>query len=96
MASLQFKYLGLSVGGNPQHASTWASLVDELRSRLVSRKIGMLVLEAELSYLTIYVLRSIHVFYPSFVKMPNKVWKSVFRTQRNSWGRGRGGWGEIA
>lgn len=38
VASVSFKYLGLSVGGNPRRESTWVRVLDGLQNMLISWK----------------------------------------------------------
>jgi hypothetical protein len=83
---IPFKYLGLPVGANPRKMSTWAPMVEKIRSKLNSwgnRHIsfgGRLVLINS-------VLNSIPIFYMSLMKMPVQVRKKVVRIQRDFlWG----------
>jgi hypothetical protein len=83
---IPFKYLGLPVGASPRKMSTWAPMVEKIRSKLNSwgnRHIsfgGRLVLINS-------VLNSIPIFYMSLFKMSVQVRKKVVRIQRDFlWG----------
>jgi hypothetical protein len=83
---IPFKYLGVPVGASPRRLSTWAPMVEKIRSKLNAwgnRHIsfgGRLVLINS-------VMNSIPIFYMSLMKMPVQVRKKVVRIQRDFlWG----------
>jgi hypothetical protein len=89
--SIPFKYLGLHIGANPRREVTWEPLLDHLRKRLFSWRNKHISLGGRIVMINA-VLNSIPIFYLSYYKMPNKVWKKVVRIQREFlWGGPKGG-----
>jgi hypothetical protein len=89
--SIPFKYLGLHIGANPRREVTWEPLLDHLRKRLLSWRNKHISLGGRIVMINA-VLNSIPIFYLSYYKMPNKVWKKVVRIQREFlWGGPKGG-----
>jgi hypothetical protein len=89
--SIPFKYLGLPIGANPKSESTWEPLVNHLRAKLFSWRNKHISLGGRIVMLNA-VLNAIPIFYLSFLKLPQKVWKKIVRIQREFlWGGVKGG-----
>jgi hypothetical protein len=81
-----FKYLGLTVGGNPRSVTTWEPMLNTIRSRLGSWGNKFVSLGGRIVMINA-VLSAIPIFYLSFLKMPVKVWREVVKIQRKFlWG----------
>ncbi|GAU51438.1 hypothetical protein TSUD_413380, partial [Trifolium subterraneum] len=90
-----FIYLGLPVGANPRRASTWDPVVKAIERRLMSWKNKYVSLGGRVVLIN-SVLAAIPIFYLSFLKLPNCVWKSIVKIQRNFlWGGVVGGSSKI-
>ena len=79
--SFPFRYLGLSVGGNPGRVSTWDPLLEHLTKKLNSWGNKYISLGERIVLLN-SILNSIPIFHLSFFKMPVKAWKKIVRIQR--------------
>jgi hypothetical protein len=76
-----FKYLGLPVGTNPRHLSTWEPLLVFPKKRLSSWGKKYISLGGRIVLIN-SVLNAIPIFFLSYLKMPASVVKSVVRIQR--------------
>jgi hypothetical protein len=91
LGSIPFKYLGLPIGANPKSDATWEPLLESLRKRLFSWRNKHISLGGRIVMINA-VLNSIPIFFLSFMKLPNKVWKKIVRIQREFlWGGVKGG-----
>jgi hypothetical protein len=81
VGSTPFKYLGLPVGANPRKWSTWDPMLKVIRGRLGSWGNKYVSLGGRIVLINA-VLNAIPIFYLSYMKMPNKVWKELVRIQR--------------
>jgi hypothetical protein len=91
LGSIPFKYLWLHIGANPKSESTWDPLLDHLQKRLFSWRNKHISLGGRIVSINA-VLNAIPIFYLSFYKIPNCVWKKVVCIQREFlWGGPRGG-----
>jgi hypothetical protein len=91
--SIPFKYLGLPIGANPRNELTWAPLLEQLRKRLFSWRNKHISFGGRIVLINA-VLNAIPIFYLSYLKLPNIVWKKVVRIQREFlWGGVKGGKG---
>ena len=77
---LPFKYLGITIGGNPRRITFWNSIVDKIKSRLSSWK-GRLLSMAGRICLIKSVITTLPLFYFSFVKAPIAVYNHIRRIQ---------------
>jgi hypothetical protein len=83
---IPFKYLGLPVGTSPRRLSTWAPMVERIRSKLNSWGNKHISFGGRLVLIN-SVLNSIPIFYMSLMKMPVQVRKKVVRIQHDFlWG----------
>jgi hypothetical protein len=85
--SLPFKYLGLSVGANPQKLETWEPLLNVIRGKRGVWRNKYVSLGGRIVLINA-VLSAIPVFFLSFLKMPGRVWKELVKIQRNFLWRG--------
>ena len=92
IGSFPFKYMALPIGANSRKLSTWQPLLDMLLTRLsswINRFVGwggrVILLNS--------VLDSIPIFFLSFLKMSNGVWRHIVRIQRRYLCVCVGGWG---
>jgi hypothetical protein len=84
--SIPFKYLGLPIGANPRNESTWNPILEHLQNRLFTWHNKHISFGGRIVLLNA-VLNAIPIFYLSYLKLPNKVWKKVVRIQREFlWG----------
>ena len=84
--SLTFMYLDLPVGANVRKLSTWEPLLEHRRGKLNSCGNKYISLGGRIVLLN-SMLKSIPIFYLSFLKMPMKVVKEVVGIQRKIlWG----------
>jgi hypothetical protein len=81
VGTIPFKYLGLPVGANPRKMSTWDPMIKVIRGRLGSWGNKYVSLGGRIVLINA-VLNAIPIFYLSYLKMPNKVWKELVRIQR--------------
>lgn len=79
--SIPFKYLGLPVGANPRSLTTWEPLLEHISSRLNSWGNRYISFGGRIVLLN-SVINAIPIFYRSFLKMPDKVWRKLVRIQR--------------
>lgn len=93
--SVPFNYLGLPVGANGRSMSTWEPLVETLSRRLNSSGYKYISFGGRIVLLN-SVLNSIPIFYLSFLKMPDKVWRKIVRVQREFLWGGVGGGKKIS
>jgi len=85
---LPFKYLGITIGGNPRRITFWNSIVDKIKSRLSSWK-GRLLSMAGRICLIKFVITALPLFYFSFFKAPIAVYNHIRRIQAKFlWGWG--------
>jgi hypothetical protein len=88
--SIPFIYLGLPVGANPRRVVTWEPLLEALRKRLGVWDNKFISLGGRIVLLNA-VLNAISVFYLSYLKVHNLVWKKIRQMQRDFlWGGRRG------
>ena len=86
-----FKYLGLPVGPNPLKLTTWVPLLEQLSRKLHSWGNKYVSLGSHIVILNA-VINVVPIFYLSFLKMPNKVWRKIVKIQRDFlWGGTTGG-----
>ncbi|KAK2449806.1 hypothetical protein QL285_008962 [Trifolium repens] len=86
IGTLPFKYLGLPVGANPRRCSTWAPLLDAFRKRLGSWGNKYISLGGRIVLINA-VLNSLPIFFLSYMRMPEKIWREVVTIQRKFfWG----------
>ncbi|MCH80013.1 LINE-1 reverse transcriptase like, partial [Trifolium medium] len=76
-----FKYLGLPVGSNPRKLSTWEPMLEVVRGRLRSWGNKYVSLGGRIVLINA-VLSAIPIFFLSYLKMPNKVWREMVKMQR--------------
>jgi len=86
-----FKYLGITVGGNPRRSEFWSPIVDKIKSRLSKWK-GRLLSMAGRVCLIKSVISALPLYYFSFFKAPTVVCNTIRRIQSNFlWGWGSEG-----
>jgi hypothetical protein len=87
LGKFPFIYLGLPVGANPRKEATWDPVIEVLQKRLHSWKNRFVSLGGRVVLIN-SVLAAIPLFYLSFMKLPTKVWKKLFRFKGTSYGVG--------
>jgi len=84
--NLPFKYLGLLVGANSSSFSTWKPLLEHVTTHLNSWENKYISFGGRIVLLNL-VINVIPIFYISFLKMPEKVWRRLVKIQREFlWG----------
>jgi len=84
---LPFKYLGMSIGGNPRRREFWNPVVKKFSSRL-SRWKGRLLSMVGRICLIKSVISALPLFYFSFFKAPASVCNQIRRIQAKFCGVG--------
>lgn len=74
----KFNFLGIIIGSNPRRIRTSKSLMDNIKSRLLSWKAKTLSRGGRLTLIN-SVLSSLPIFLLSFFKAPISVWKEIER-----------------
>jgi hypothetical protein len=88
--AVPFKYLELPVGANSLKISTWEPLLEHISRKLNSWGHKYVSLGGRIVLLNA-VINAIPIFYLSFLKMPNKVWRRLVKIQRDFlWGMAKG------
>jgi len=75
-----FKYLGVSIGGNPRKVEFWRPIVHNIESRLSMRK-GKILSIVERLCMIKSVITALPLFYMSFLKAPKLVCKTIRKIQ---------------
>jgi len=85
---LPFKYLDITIGGNPRRIALWDPIVDKIKSRLSRWKGRLLSLTGRMC-LVKFVITALPLFYFSFFKAPIAVCNQIRRIQAKFlWGWG--------
>jgi len=78
--AISFKYLDMTVGGNPRRTVFWNPVVDKIRSRLSQWKGKMLSMTGRICLIK-SVINALSLFYFSFYKAPIVVCNQIRRIQ---------------
>ena len=86
--ALPFKYLGVTIGGNPRRVVFWNPIIDKIKSRLSSWKGRMLSVAGRICLIK-SVITALPQFYFSFFKAPKAVCNQIGKIQAKFlWGWG--------
>ncbi|XP_074283833.1 uncharacterized protein LOC141608370 [Silene latifolia] len=88
LLQLPVKYLGIPLGGNPNKISSWDSVIQSVKVKLASWKVGLLS-KAGRVVLIKAVLNSLPLYFMSLFKIPKGVLNKIISLQRSFyWGKG--------
>ena len=90
VVSLSIKYLGISLGANPNQVKTWQSIINRIRNWLSWWKMGMLSKVGRIVLIK-SILNNLPTYYFGLFKMPRSVAKEIISIlKRFFWGKKEG------